>query len=197
MRCYHHQSYHKRKWYCRLRNEFPKGKIGDLVSILYTEIVTGIWVPARINTEPVKLCKQLIQNIILKFNKFKSSPYQTVSLKQPDNLNEFNTFLTQLCDLAPTNLKELLQKAYRLNTKWEDDWQFYLNMLEVKQVGCVAGRDIKLAGLEGDKSERQAKQEEYQNKTKVNDSNYNKTVTGAQFDGDLAILWVKGIKDPL
>ena len=69
--------------YLALRNEFPKGKIGDLVSILYTEIVTGIWVPARINTEPVKLCKQLIQNIILKFNKFKSSPCSTNKLNQP------------------------------------------------------------------------------------------------------------------
>ena len=136
----------------------------ELVSILYDEIVTGVWVPARIFTESKKLCKQIILNVIKKFNKFKTYQFKG-AMECPKNLNQFKIFLTQLCDLSPYNLKELMQNTYRLNKEWEEDWKFYLNMCEVKQVGSVAGRDIKLAGKEVDKSVRKDKHTQYKKKT--------------------------------
>ena len=72
----------------------------------------------------------------------------------PKNIVQYKIFLAKLCDLAPPNLKELIQGTYRLNKQWEEDWQFYLNMCQAKQVGCVAGRDVKLAVKEQEKEER-------------------------------------------
>ena len=167
--------------YLALREKHPKEKISALVNILHNEIVTGIWVPARIFTEPDKLCKQLIQNVIFKFNKFKTSPFKGDN-ECPKNLSQYKMFLVQLCDLAPYNLKELLQSTYRLNKEWEEDWQFYLNMCKVKQVGCVAGRDIKLAGKEDGKTGRVTKEKMFKKKTKSKDKKCTETVTGAQFD---------------
>ena len=86
--------------YQSLRNQYPKKKICDLVSILYDEIVTGVWVPARVFTEPKKLCKQIIQNVIKKFNKFKTFQFKG-AMECPKNLNQFKIFLTQLCNLSP------------------------------------------------------------------------------------------------
>ena len=73
-------------------------------------------------------------------------------------------FLVQLCDLAPYNLKELLQSSQRLNKEWEEDWLFYLNMCKEKQVGCVAGRDIKLAGKEDGKMDKMTKENKFKKK---------------------------------
>ena len=59
-----------------------------------------------------------------------------------------------MCDLAPPNLKDMLNSTYKLNKEWEQDWQFYLNMCEKNQPGCVSGRDVKLATKECRKLDR-------------------------------------------
>ena len=58
--------------------------------------------------------------IVMKFIKFKTHPYKG-GKEDPNNITAFKAFLNQLCDLAPLNLKDLLQNTYRLNTEWEED----------------------------------------------------------------------------
>jgi hypothetical protein len=122
-----------------------------LVNILYTELLTEVWKSARIFPLGDKECKKVIDSLINKFRNFKKRPY-TGSKDCPANTDESTSFLAKLCDLAPPNLKELLQGTYKLNKKWEDDWKFYLNMCQAKQVGCVAGKDLNLAGKEQQKA---------------------------------------------
>ena len=51
-------------------------------------------------------------------------------------------------------------------------------------MGSVAGRDIKLAGKEVDKSVRIDKHKQYKKKTAAADTEASKTVTGDQLDDD-------------
>ena len=134
-----------------------------LVDILYSELVTGIWQPARIFTVTEKDCKKRIKAVIQKYNDFKNHPYKG-SQDCPKNVSKFQDFLTQLCDLSPPNLKEMLQGTSRLNPMWEEDWQFYLNMCQTKQVGCVAGVDLKLSVKESNKEARLCAEEARKNK---------------------------------
>ena len=90
--------------------------------------------------------------------------------------------MTQLCDLSPPNLKELLQKAERLNKLWEDDWQFYLNMCEIDQVGSIAGRDLKLAIKEGEKVVRISDEEKRKVQFNAQKIKVTQAVSGAEFD---------------
>ena len=149
--------------YISLREKFPKQNINMLVDILYSELVTGIWQPARIFTVTEKDCKKRIKAVIQKYNDFKNHPYKG-SQDCPKNVSKFQDFLTQLCDLSPPNLKEMLQGTSRLNPMWEEDWQFYLNMCQTKQVGCVAGVDWKLSVKESNKVSRLCAEEARKNK---------------------------------
>ena len=116
------------------------------------KMVKDTWVPARISTYTKAVFKYTIKCVVQKFINFKHKTYKGKK-ENPKNIPEFDTFLTQLCDLSPPNLKDLLSKISRLNKVWEDDWQFYLNMCKPKQVGCVVGRDHKPALKEGDKTD--------------------------------------------
>ena len=132
--------------YLSLREKSPTEMLYMLVNTLYNELVTDIWKPARIFTMNEGQCKKKINYVIQKFTWLKKHPYKG-SQACPKNISDFKAFLVQLCDLAPHNLKELLQVSGRLNTVWEKDWQFYLNMCQARQVGCIAGKDVKLAGI--------------------------------------------------
>ena len=139
--------------YLSLREEYgTREKQCRLVNILYSELIS-VWKPARIFTQPERKCKKIIDSLINKFAEFKKHVYKG-SGSCPKNIVQYKIFLAKLCDLAPPNLKELIQGTYRLNKQWEEDWQFYLNMCQAKQVGCVAGRDVKLAVKEQEKEER-------------------------------------------
>ena len=85
-------------------------------------------------------CKNIIDSLISKFTDFNKPIY-----KGSGSTKKYKVFLAKLCDLAPSNLKELLQGTYRPYKLREEDWQFYLNMCKAKQVGCVVGMDVKLA----------------------------------------------------
>ena len=90
--------------------------------------------------------------------------------------------LCQLCDLSPTNLYEMLKNTARLNKEWESDWQFYKNMCQPQQVGCIAGQDVKLAGKETTKGDKEDAED---NRIEQEASQKRKrwaTVTGEQFD---------------
>ena len=164
--------------YLSLRSQYPTDKVSSLVSILYTE-VTDIWRLARIHTLEEKKCKRIIKNLIQKYNNFKHyKPKKTL----PKRVTDIKEILNQLCDLAPANLKTLLQSTYRLNKKWEDDWQFYLNMSEVNQVGCMSSKDVKLAGKEGVKQSKQENKKTRKTKAQSYKENISKAVTGSEFD---------------
>ena len=121
--------------YLQLREEHGKRvKQYKLVNILYTELINDVWKPARIFTQEDKKCKKIIDAIINRFITFKKSPYKA-SEDCPANIPEFTSFLVKLCDLAPPNLKEMLQGTYKLKKMSEDDWKFYLNMCQAKQGG--------------------------------------------------------------
>ena len=167
--------------YMGLRDKFPKEKLSTLVNILYMEMVQDTWVPARIPTDTKAVCKYTIKCAVQKFINFKHRTYKGKE-DHPKNISECETFLTQLCDLSPPNLKDLLSKSSRLNKVWEDDWQFYLNMCEPKQVGCVGGRDHKLALKEGEKTVRMAKDEKKKVKEDVKKRKLSEVVTGAEYD---------------
>ena len=93
-------------------------------------------------------------------------------------------------------MKELLIGTNRLNTLWEDDWQFYQNMCQAKQVGCVAGRDVKLAVKESGKEKILATEDTKKVKGKAQKRKREEVVTGEAFDdGEKARQGEDG-KDP-
>ena len=51
-------------------------------------------------------------------------------------------------------MKDILAGTQRLNKEWELDWQFYLNMCNKNQPGCIGGIDKRLATKEGEKQDR-------------------------------------------
>ena len=126
--------------YLSFREEFGvREKQCRLVNILYSELIS-VLKPARIFTLTERKCKKIIDSLISKFTDFKKPIY-----KGSGSTNKYKVFLAKLCDLAPSNLKELLQGTYRPYKLREENWQFYLNMCKAKQAGCVVGMDVKLA----------------------------------------------------
>ena len=125
--------------------------------------------------------RQKINYVIQKFTCLKKHPYKG-SQACPKNISDFKAFLVQLCDLAPHNLKELLQVSGRLNTVWEKDWQFYLNMCQARQVGCIAGKDVKLAGKENKKKARICAEETKKEKSGALKRKLEEVVTGDEYD---------------
>ena len=93
-------------------------------------------------------------------------------------------------------MKELLIGTNRLNTLWEDDWQFYQNMCQAKQVGCVAGRDVKLAVKESGKEKRLATEETKKVKGKAQKKKREEVVTGEAFDDGKQARQEEDGKDP-
>ena len=65
-----------------------------------------------------------------------------------------------------------------MNKFWEDD----LNMCEAKQVGFIAGKDIKLAGKEGDKETRLSNDAEKKKKSDAQKRKLSEMVAGDEFD---------------
>ena len=167
--------------YLSLRNEMPTEQIFVLVNTLFTE-VAGIWQSARIPTLPEKLCKKKIKNLILQFIAFKRKiPKET----KPSHVTDMKKEMNQLLDLAPKNLKELLLGTSRLNTKWEEDWKFYINMKDDKQVGCLGVKDAKLAGKETGKQIRQDNKEANKLAAAVYQEDVEKKTNGNEFDDGL------------
>ena len=130
--------------YLAMREKIPKAKQYILVNQLYEEVVNVTWVPARIPTVSEKLCKNRIKNVI---DRFLGLKHHCLSDKRDSSkkIDEMKEFLGQLCDLAPKDLYEMLKKTARLNDEWESDWQFYQNMCQPGQVGCMAGEDLTLS----------------------------------------------------
>ena len=168
--------------YLALREKFPKEKQFFLVNKLYDEIVNVTWVPARIPTVSEKLAKLRIRKVIDKFMGLKHHTFSGERECSDIVKEKIKDFLSQLCDLAPANLYDMLRKTARLNFEWESDWQFYLNMSHPRQVGCVAGEDVKLAGKEATKQDKEdaeailAEQEAAQKRKR------GAPVTGEEFD---------------
>ena len=90
--------------------------------------------------------------------------------------------LCQLCDLSPADLYEMLKKTARLKKEWESDWQFYMNMCQPKQVGCIAGEDVKLAGKETDKKDKEGAEDNLAEQEASQKRKRGATVTGEEFD---------------
>ena len=147
---------------------------------MYKEVVTELWKPARIFTRTERECKKIIDKLVKDFTDFKNYAYKG-SQDSPKNIDAFKPFLVKLCDIAPHNLKELLNGTNRLNTLWEDDWQFHQNMCQAKQVGCVAGRDVKLAVKESGKEKRLATEDTKKVKGKAQKRKREEVVTGEAF----------------
>ena len=181
--------------YLHLREQYPTEKQHMLVNIMYKEVVTELWKPARIFTRTERECKKIIDKLVKDFTDFKNYAYKG-SQDSPKNIDAFKPFLVKLCDLAPHNLKELLIGTNRLNTLWEDDWQFYQNMCQAKQVGCVAGRDVKLAVKESGKEKRLATEETKKVKGKAQKKKREEVVTGEAFDDGKQARQEEDGKDP-
>ena len=98
-----------------------------LIDILYEEVVTGIWVPARIFTVTERVCKFRIKVVIDKFIKYKHHTFSG-GRECPAQVKEMSDLLVQLCDLSPANLYTMMKNTYKLNKEWESDWKFYLNI---------------------------------------------------------------------
>ena len=75
--------------YMHLREEHGNMvKQHKLVNILYTELLTEVWKPARIFTLGDKECKKIIDSLINKFRNFKKRPYKGAE-DCPANTDEF------------------------------------------------------------------------------------------------------------
>ena len=167
--------------YLSLRREFPKKKTFLLVNILHSE-VKEIWKAARIPTLSDKLCKMKIRELIDKFIAFKHWDSKRAFETE---ITKMKALLEQLLDLAPLNLRDLLQASYRLNKKWEDDWKFYLNMKDDRQMGCLDGKDAKLASKENEKQKRIVTKKVSKVKADAYSEKVSKVTTGAEYDDGL------------
>ena len=167
--------------FLRLRETFPKVKQFVLVYKLYDEMLNGIWIPARIPTVSEMLCKIRIKKLIEKFKDLKHFTF-TGGRECPEKVKEIKDLLCQLCDLSPANLYEMLKKTARLNKEWESDWQFYMNMCQPKQVGCIAGEDVKLAGKETTKQDKEDTEDNLADQEASQKRKRGATVTGVEFD---------------
>ena len=86
--------------YLHFREQYPTEKQHKLVNILYKELVTELWKPARIFTMTERECKKIIDKIVKDFTEYKHHSYKG-SQDSPKNIDEFKPFLVKLCDLAP------------------------------------------------------------------------------------------------
>jgi hypothetical protein len=93
--------------------------------------------------------------------------------------------LEQLLDFLPLNLRDLMQASYRLNKKWEEDWKFYLNMKDDRQMGCLDGKDAKLASKENEKQKRIVTKKVSKVKADAYSEKETKVTTGAEYDDGL------------
>lgn len=167
--------------YLSLRQELPPNeKISDIVHIIYTELVTEVWKPARIFTDNEKKCKKIILAVIKKFIKVQNNKTKGGTVEK--KIKDLTEHLYKLCDLAPPNLKDMMNSTYKLNKEWEQDWQFYLNMCEKNQPGCVSGRDVKLAIKESKKRDRTEGDIERAQKSNANKRKMEDKVSGDDFD---------------
>ena len=74
-----------------------------------------------------------------------------------------------------------------MNSEWEQDWQFYLNMCERSQPGCVlATRDKKLATKEEAKQDRERAETDRVLKASSNKRKIQEKVDGKEFDDGTA-----------
>ena len=168
--------------YLALREERPKEKVDSLVTILYEQMITGIWVPARIFTVSEKSAKNKIKLVINKFLGFKHA--LSGSRECPEKAAEFSDFLLQLCDLSPTNLYKMLKDTWQMNKEWENDWKFFLSMCEPTQVGRIAGIDMKLAGKENDKQMEVNRVAKQKKKSDTQKRKLQHKVTGEEFEDE-------------
>ena len=73
-----------------------------------------------------------------------------------------------------------------MNDQWEEDWKFYQNMKDERQIGSIAGKDIKLAEKEKRKYIREEKTEIF--RRKHNDQMGSATMVSSDMDlGDDSI----------
>ena len=168
--------------YLCLRKEHPPcERVSSLVNIIYTELVTEVWKPARIFTDSEKKCKKAITAVIKTFTKL---PHRKLKGEQMEKkVQDMNNFLYKLCDLSPPDLKDRLNSTSRLNAEWEQDWQFYLNMCDRSQPGCILGtRDKKLATKEGAKQDRKKADTERALKASSYKSKMEEKMDGKEFD---------------
>ena len=167
--------------YLSLRREFPKKKTFLMVNLLHSE-VKEIWKAARIPTLSDKLCKMKIRELIDKFIALKH--WDSKRASEPE-ITKMKALLEQLLDFAPLNLRDLLQASYRLNKKWEDDWKFYLNMKDDRQMGCLDGKDAKLASKENEKQKRIVTTKVSKVKADAYREKVTKVTAGAEYDDGL------------
>ena len=167
--------------YFSLRQELPPTqRICDIVNIIYTELVTEVWKPARIFTDKEYKCKRIITAVIKKFLKVQKNKTKGGTVQK--KVKDLEEHLHKLCDLAPLNLKDMLKSTYKMNKDWEQDWKFYLNMCEKNQPGCVSGRDVKLATKEGKKQDRTKEGIKRAQKSGANKRKMEDKVSGDDFD---------------
>ena len=160
----------------------PRENLFVLVNILYEELVDQIWAPSRIFTVTEKLCKIRIKEVIEKFIGYKHHNFSGGRDFQK-KITEIEEFLHQLCDLAPSNLHQMLKNTAKMNKEWENDWQFYLNMCKPSQVGYIAGGDNNLAKKEKVRQEKVSSEEKRISKSASEKRKMDEVVSGDQFDG--------------
>ena len=168
--------------YLSLRKELPAcEKVSSLVNIIYTELVTEVWKPARIFTDSERKCKKAITAVIKTFTKLPHRKVKGGNMEK--RVKDMEDFLYKLCDLSPPDLKDRLNSTSRLNGEWEQDWQFYLNMCDRSQPGSVLGtRDKKLATKEGAKQDRKKAGTDRALKSSSNKRKIEEKVDGKEFD---------------
>ena len=164
-----------------LREKHPKEKLCILVNKIYEEMIVETWTPARIFTVSEMLCKIRIKTVIEKFLGFKHHTFSS-GRDCPKKIAEMEEFLNQLCDLSPADLHRLLKNTAQLNKAWEEDWRFYPSMCEPKQVGRIAGADLKLAVKETVKETKKENEKKKEVKSGVEKRKREEVVKGDEFD---------------
>ena len=121
-----------------------------IVGQIATELLQLLWGPSGLPTLTRKHCKVKVARVIERFIAYKKHRDRNTS----GVMQEFQDFLSQLCDLSAKDILEKLKRRSRIQTEWEEDWHWYQQMCSKEQPGLLVGRDMVMAKRVRDKQKR-------------------------------------------
>ncbi len=141
-----------------LLNDSKTKSDAEIASEIANEVI-AVWNSAHIPTIRDDKVKKKVVQLIEGFKCMKKNCKRYEVDKEP--LLSYSISLHQLFDVSPENLQQQLAASHRSNSKWNDDWEFYVNQCKVPQQGSIEGCDLNHAATTKRRLDRERKEEKH------------------------------------
>ena len=130
-----------------------EGRRHDAITII-TDEVLEIWNKSRVITVDRKNVLREIKKVVDSFSTGRTYADKKQKIKIRET-QDYQTYLEELCDIAPKDLYEQMKSSTK--STWKEDYDFFVNQKKVPQVGHMEGVDKKMFDQEMRTEVRHAK----------------------------------------